>query len=336
MSILHGRNSAGGGDFRLLGVGSPLLDILVRVDDEFLSTVPGEKGGMVMVDAEFQQSVLDRLPGSRRLVPGGSAGNTVFALARLGVPSAMFGKLGNDGNGDFYRSRLRELGGHDSAFLVTDEMPTGSCLSMITPDAERTMRTSLAASLLLKKEEAEKFDFSGYDFVYIEGYMLYSAVMPTVLRRAKDAGCRIGLDLASFEVVRDFKAQLPETLQEYVDLIVANEEEAAALLGSGEPEKHLDELASWCDIAAVKLGRKGALVKSGAEIARTPAELVESPADTTAAGDLWAAGFLYGLYCGKPLAEAAYYGSLTSSEVVKVVGSEIPEERWAHIRSKMN
>lgn len=336
MSILHGRNSANGGDFRLLGVGSPLLDILVRVDEEFLATVPGEKGGMLMVDAGFQQSVLDRLPVKPRLVPGGSAGNTVFALARLGVPSAMFGKLGDDENGRLYRRRLRELGGSDAAFLVTGEMPTGTCLSMITPDAERTMRSALAASLLVREEEAEAFDFSGYDFVYIEGYMFYSAIMPTVLRRAKEAGCRIGLDLASFEVVRDFRESLPRILDEYVDVIMANEEEAAMLLGEASSEQHLEALSAWCEVAVVKLGRKGALVKSGGETARIPAQLVEDPADTTAAGDLWAAGFLYGLYRGKSLAEAAFYGALTSSEVVRVYGSEIPEERWAHIRSRMN
>ena len=95
MSILHGRNSEQGGAFQLLGVGSPLLDILVQVDDAFLGTIPGEKGGMVMVDAEFQRSVLDRLPVEPRLVPGGSTGNTVFGLARLGVPAAMLGKLGS-------------------------------------------------------------------------------------------------------------------------------------------------------------------------------------------------------------------------------------------------
>lgn len=119
----------------LLGVGSPLLDILVQVEEPFLKTIPGEKGGMLMVDADFQQSVLNRLPGNPRRVPGGSAGNTVFALARLGLDVAMFGKLGDDANGDFYRARFRELGGSDAEFVTTGEAPTGTCLSLITPDA---------------------------------------------------------------------------------------------------------------------------------------------------------------------------------------------------------
>ncbi|MBS1370381.1 MAG: adenosine kinase [Lentisphaeria bacterium] len=336
MGILNGRNSAQGGTFRLLGVGSPLLDILVPVDDAFLETIPGEKGGMMMVEAKFQQSVLDRLPVEPRLVPGGSTGNTIFGLAHLGMPVAMFGKLGDDGNGRFFRGRLRELGGSDEEFLATSEMPTGTCLSMITPDAERTMRSALAASLLVRPEEAEAVDYTKYDFVYIEGYMFYSAIMPTVLRKAKEAGCKVGIDLASFEVVRDFKESLPSILREYVDVIMANGEEAAMLLGEMTPEEQLDRLASWCEVAAVKLGKKGAIVKRGNETARIPAQLVENPTDTTAAGDLWATGFLYGLYREKNLAEAAFYGSLVSSEVVKVIGSEIPDERWAYIKSRMN
>ena len=315
----------------LLGVGSPLLDILVQVEEPFLKTIPGEKGGMLMVDADFQQSVLDRLPGNPRRVPGGSAGNTVFALARLGLDVAMFGKLGDDANGDFYRARFRELGGSDAEFVTTGEAPTGTCLSLITPDAERTMRSSLAASLLLRIDEAEKVDFSAYDWVYIEGYMFYSAVLPTVMRRAKAAGCRIGLDLASFEVVRDFREDLPDILRNYVDIVLANEEEAAALFDGLTTEEQLDRLASWCDIAAIKLGRRGALIRRGNETAKVPAQLVEEPVDTTAAGDLWAAGFLYGVLRERPLMEAAWYGSLISSEV----GSELPEPAWNEIKGKI-
>ena len=328
-------NSPRGGSFKLLGVGSPLLDVLVQVDEAFLQTVPGEKGGMLMVDADFQQAILDRLPGEPRRVPGGSAGNTVFALARLGVDVSMFGKLGSDANGDFYRARLVELGGSDAAFVTTGESPTGTCLAMITPDAERTMRSSLAASLLLRPEEAEQIDFSQFDMVYIEGYMFYSAVMPTVMLRAKAAGCRIGIDLASFEVVRDFREDLPDILRNYVDIVIGNEEEAAALFTGLPLETQLERLASWCDIAAIKLGRRGAVVRRADETVRVPAQLVENPVDTTAAGDLWAAGFLYGVVTGKMLAEAAWYGALLSGEVVKVVGSEIPEPVWDEIRRKL-
>ena len=329
-------NSSRGGSFKLLGVGSPLLDILVEVDDVFLAErVSGDKGGMEMVDAAAQQAILAQLPGKPRLVPGGSAGNTVFALARLGLDCAMFGTLGNADNGRFYRNRLKELGGSDEAFFVTDEQPTGTCLSMVTPDAERTMRSCLAASLLLRPEEAETIDFSKYDFVYIEGYMLFSAVLPTVMRNAKAAGCRIGLDMASFEVVRTFREDLPDILKNYVDVVMANEEEAAELFPELSTEDRLMRLASWCEVAAIKLGRRGCMVRCGNEIVKVPALVVERPVDTTAAGDLWAAGFLYGVLKNKPLAEAAWYGSLISHEVVKVFGSELADNVWNEIANRM-
>ena len=318
---------------RFLGVGSPLLDLLAHVDDAFLAAnVPGEKGGMEMVEPEFQRKIIAKLSRKPQFAPGGSAGNTIFALARLGEKVAMFGKLGRDENGEFYRRRLRELGGDDSEFVTANTAPTGVCMSLITPDAERTMRSALSASLLLNPEEVQHVDFRRYDFVYIEGYMLYSPVLDRVLEAAKSAGCRIGFDLASFEVVRNFRDKLPEMLKKYVDVLFANSDEAGERLGRDlGVDAWLENLSGWCDIAAVKLGRKGAAIRSGKEIARVDALLVESPVDTTAAGDLWAAGFLHGLSTGAGLRRSGEFGSLLSSEVVKVVGSELPEKVWEQI-----
>ncbi len=323
--------------FSFLGVGSPLLDIVAEVEDAFLAArIPGEKGGMQMVEASFQEEVIANLPGRPRLVPGGAAGNTVFALARLGVDVAMLGKLGTDENGDFYRRRFRELGGSDRVFIKTDKAPTGTCLSLITPDAERTMRSYLGASLLLTPDEIFSVNFAEFDFVYLEGFMFYSKVIPALLRRAKDAGCKIGLDLASFEVVRDFKAKFPVLLEEYIDIVIGNELEIAALFGADtSPEKALEMLSKSCEVAAVKLGRKGAVIRRGRECVSVPALLVENPLDTTAAGDLWTAGFLYGLIEGKDLAEAGRYGALLSREVVQVYGSEFGDEAWGRVKAAM-
>ena len=326
----------GGRKYRCLGVGSPLVDLLSQVSEDFVNSIPGEKGGMVMVDAAGQNMLISALTGEVSIAPGGSAGNTVFALARLGIPCAMLGKLGEDEYGRFYRSRLAELGGSEHAFARTEEAPTGTCLSLITPDGERTMRSNLAASLLLSPQDVEALDFTEFDLVYIEGYMLFNPSFQTVLRCAKEAGCMIGFDLASFEVVRAFKEQLPLLLAENIDIIVANEEEAAELFGSGcSAEDMLEELSQWCQIAVVKLGKDGAMLRCGAEVCRVPAELVENPLDTTAAGDLWAAGFLYGLFEGRSLEEAAQFGAITSGEVVKVIGSEMDADTWEYIRKRI-
>lgn len=321
--------------FRCLGVGSPLVDLLARVPESFISSIPGEKGGMVMVDAGEQQNLIGQVTGNVATAPGGSAGNTIFGLAHLGIPCAMLGKLGKDRYGSFYRNRLEELGGSGHAFFSTEKEPTGTCLSLITPDGERTMRSNLAASLLLEESEVGSLDFTEFDVVYIEGYMLFNPSFRTILRCAKEAGCFIGFDLASFEVVRAFREELPLLLAEYVDIIVANEEEAAELSGGLlSCDEMLGELASLCRIAVIKRGRNGAMVQCGAEKYSVPAEVVEKPLDTTGAGDLWAAGFLYGLFTGHPLEESARFGSVTAGEVVKVTGSEMPESVWQRIRNR--
>lgn len=322
---------------RFLGVGSPLIDLLAHVDDAFLARhVPGEKGGMLMVEPGFHEEILRHCPQAPARVPGGSTGNTIFALAQLGEQVAMFGKLGRDENGDFYRRRLHELGGSTDEFVVTDAAPTGVCLAMITPDAERTMRSALGASLLLTADEAAAVDFRRYDFVYIEGYMLYSPACLPLLQGARAAGCRIGFDLASFEVVRDFRDQLPGLLREYVDVLFANADEAGELLGrDSDVDAWLEQLSAWCDIAAVKLGRRGSVIRRGGETVHVQALVVDSPVDTTAAGDLWAAGFLHGLSTGANLRRAGELGSLLSSEVVKVVGSELPTPVWQALRRRI-
>ena len=320
----------------ILGVGSALVDVLARVDDAFLPRVGGEKGGMVMVESERQDEWIAALPYPPAMAPGGAAGNTIFALARMGMPVAMLSKLGQDDCGAFYRKRLLEAGGTDAEFLETNAARTGRCLSLITPDSERTMRSYLGASQLLTAAEAAAVDYSRYDLVYVEGYLLFLPdVVPTVLRCARKAGCRTAVDLASFEVVRIFREQLLELLEHDVDLVFANEEEAAALLGDGFSEQEMAfRLGELCDVAAVKLGSRGSLIVHNGvltPVAAVPAQAV----DTTAAGDSWAAGFLYGYLHGLPDASCGRLGSLVAAEVVQVMGSELPPKRWDMIRMEI-
>lgn len=321
---------------RVLGVGSPLLDILAPVEESFLAAnIEGEKGGMMLTASENIDRVVELLDCKIDIVPGGAAGNTVFALAELGIPVAMLGKTGSDRYGEIYCSGLEQAGGSREGFFITEEIPTGKCLSLITPDGERTMRTFFGASSALTPEEVKSLDFSRYSLVYIEGYQLFHRRMiEEVLRQAKNAGCRIALDLASFEVVSQFKDELTAMLENYVDLLFANEEEAAALLGSDSPQNHAAKLAQMCEVAAVKLGRAGAVIAAQGRIVPIAIEPV-TPVDTTAAGDLWAAGFLYGYLNGKPLELCGKFASITAKEVVQVVGSKIPADRWRAIRNEI-
>ena len=323
--------------WKVLGVGSPLMDLLLDVDDAFLRDhVAGAKGGMEMVEPETVSALLEESNTPPRKVPGGSAGNTLFALAKMGIPCAMLGKLGADPDGDFYRAEFRRNGGDDSFFVVTREAPTGTCLSLVTPDAERTMRSALGASLLLTCDEVRSKDYSSFDLVFIEGYMLFSSVFDILLESVKAAGCRIGFDLASFEVAGIFREKLLKTvLPDYVDLLFANEEEAAALLGKDAPLSMAEKLNSMCETVVVKSGVRGSIVRRGGETVKVPAFVVPDPVDTTAAGDLYAAGFLRGLAVGAPLDRCGRLGARTSAEVVKVFGSVLSEESWAKIFEEM-
>ena len=323
--------------WKVLGVGSPLMDLLLDVDDAFLKDhVSGAKGGMEMVEPETVSALLKSSGTAPRKVPGGSAGNTLFALAKMGISCAMLGKLGADPDGDFYRAEFRHNGGDDSFFVVTREAPTGTCLSLVTPDAERTMRSALGASLLLTPDEVKSKDYSSFDLVFIEGYMLFSPVFDTLLESVKAAGCRIGFDLASFEVAGIFREKLLKTvLPDCVDLLFANEEEAAALLGKDDPLRMAEKLSSMCETVVVKSGIRGSVVRRGNETVKVPAFVVPDPVDTTAAGDLYAAGFLRGLAVGAPLDRCGRLGARTSAEVVKVFGSVLSEESWKKVFEEM-
>ena len=318
--------------FKIIGVGSPIVDAIAQIEDHFLDQVEGDKGGMVLVEGSTIDHLLGQIPNGSVKAPGGSAGNTLFALAKLGAATAFIGKTGNCENGNFYRNRFTELGGDATRFKI-GESENGQCLSLVTPDGERTMRTNLGAAMTLAPEEISAADFAGCKHAHIEGYLLFNeALMMQVLEAAKEAGCSISLDLASFEVVHATKAILPGILREYIDIVFANEEEADAYTGLGDNYEAMAlELAALCDIAAVKIGARGSYIAQGTSVQKAEPVLADKVLDTTGAGDLWAAGFLYGWSQQRDLLECARIGSILGAAVVQQQGSELPESVWSEI-----
>ncbi|MBC2595549.1 adenosine kinase [Ruficoccus amylovorans] len=318
--------------FELIGVGSPIVDSLAQVEETFVASIPGEKGGMELVDATTMGELMAQVESPMTEAPGGSAGNTAVAVARLGLPTTFLGKIGNDAGGEFYKDRFVELGGDGSRFKV-GAVPNGRCLSLVTPDSERTMRTDLGAAMTLSPDEVSVEDFRGCRHAHIEGYILFNReLMFKVLNSAKAAGCTVSIDLASFEVVGATKDILPDILSEYVDVVFANEGEAGALFDSTDYEKMVAELAGMCEVAVVKLGKAGSLIQQGKTLEKIAPVLVNQSVDTTGAGDLWAAGFLYGWLRGRPLATCGHYGSVMGAEIVQVMGAAIPHDRWPGVR----
>ena len=320
---------------KILGVGSPIVDFLVNVEEQFLTDIEAEKGGMVLLDSDKMEDLLARVPGRAVLAPGGSAGNAIFALAKLHNSTAFLGKIGDDSAGDFFRNKLIDLGGGIESFRVIEGATTGRCLSLVTPDSERTMRTDLGVASSLSADDISAADFAGVDHVHVEGYLLFlEGVTEKVLATASECGCTISIDLATFEIVRLKRDLLAQLLEDYVDIVFANEDEAAAFAGTEDPVEQAAALAKLCSIVAVKLGSEGCYLQSESEVCIVEGQKVDV-VDTTAAGDLWAAGFLHGWLNSCSLKKCGEFGTITASEVIKVMGSQISEENWEIINKKL-
>jgi sugar/nucleoside kinase (ribokinase family) len=321
--------------FDLIGVGNALMDSLVPVTDDFLTThVSGEKGGMVLADPSEVSQILGKLGAAPAEVPGGSVANSVIGAQRLGLKTTFIGKIGPDAIGQRYRDGFARVGVDASRFKV-GPLPTGHCLSLVTPDSQRTMRTALGAASTLTPEEIVYEDFADCRHAQIEGYLLFNPDLARkALRTAHEAGCSVGLDLSSFEVVRASSGELHEWLEKYVDVVFSNEDEAAAFTGlKDDYEAMARQLGTLCRVAVVKLGKDGALICENGKITRVSPVWVDQPVDTTGAGDLWASGFLAGWLKGWTLEKCGALASLTGAEVVKVMGASIPEDRWPHIHA---
>jgi sugar/nucleoside kinase (ribokinase family) len=279
-----------------------------------------------------KQTILERT-GSRILtVPGGAAANTIMAAAELGVASAMLGKIGNDPDGDFFVQALRNSGASEKCLLVSPDRPTGYCLTLVTPDAERTMRSNLGASLDLAETDAANVDFSGFDWVLLEGYFVNTDFFEAVLKYAHAAKCKIAVDLCSYELAEKFRERFSRLLKEYADLLFANLEEASALTGTSDLNAIAGKLAALTDIAVIKRGASGSLIIAGENQIHVPPAPVKRAVDTTAAGDYYAAGFFYGLMRKLPLAKCGYAGSLTSAAIVQHPGTKLTEHQWNQLK----
>jgi len=315
----------------IVSIGSALVDILIREDDAFLEKICVPKGGMTLVDHEYIQRTLLLATDSPHIVPGGSACNTAIGIARLGGNSRFIGKLGTDEMGRLFESGLQK--NHVAATLFRSHLPTGRVLSVITPDAQRSMLTYLGASAETLPEELSNTSLAAAAIVHIEGYLLFNRnLILAALRSAKKAGAMISLDLASFTVVRETQRFLSEIVPEYVDILIANEDEALAFTGIADEHGALIKLAENTTIAVLKAGKRGSFIFHDNKTTAIAPIGSGKAVDTTGAGDLWASGFLFGLLHNFPLEKCGALGSACGYEVCQAVGASIPDEGWHRIK----
>ncbi|MCW7754739.1 adenosine kinase [Desulfobotulus sp. H1] len=318
---------------KVLGVGSALTDILVRASDEELQTISHIKGGMTLVDSDFLDGCMKKIPQAGETVPGGAACNTIQGLARLGGEAVFMGKRGNDATGDAFESFLKNSGVHP--VLSVSRTPSGRVLSIITPDAQRSMFTFLGASSELAPSDIVREHFETAAIVFMEGYLFFNPDLAfAVLEEAQSSGAVVAMDLASFTVVEAASDLLHDAVPRFVDILIANEDEAYAYTGYRDPLKALEYMASEAGLAVLKMGKDGSLIRSGETLWQIAACNGNSVKDTTGAGDLWAAGFLHGLVLDWPMENCGALASACGYEVCCVVGAQIPEAGWLRICSR--
>lgn len=320
----------------ILGIGNALTDILaVLPDDTLLKKYNLPSGSMQHVDAKAGNKIWENLKQiGVQYVAGGSAANTISGTAIFGMPSGFIGKVGDDELGSLFKSDQVQNG--IKPVLLKGTEASGRAMVFITaPNADRTFATYLGAALELDADDLKSEYFDGYDYLHIEGYLVQNQ---NLLRRAvelgREHGMTISLDMASYNVVESNNAFLHDIVSNYIDIVFANETEAKAFTGYEDPRKSLDEMATMCDIAVVKVGKDGSMVRSGEEfhfIEPWPANTI----DATGAGDTYAAGFLFAHSHGMPLKVCGEVGSIIAAKVVEVIGTKIDIPRWKAAKTEI-
>lgn len=320
--------------YDVVGLGAPVVDQVLLVSEEFLSTVCGEKGGQVPIDYATLREIIDSSEKIPKMFPGGSSTNTIKGLGNLGRKCALIGMIGSDKEGENFSTSLLDLG-IVPLLAKSPSSPTSQVLCMVTPDGERTMRSYLAASTEMTCNDLSDKDFKKIKLLHVEGYGVYNmSLLLSAMDFAKEEGAKISLDLASFEVVQQFKREFLDILDSYVDVVFANEKEVDVLFGLGE-KKSCQELAKLCEVAVVLMGGDGCYVSEGSFLHHCPAFTVPCVIDSTGAGDLFAGGFLHGYLGGIELEECARYGALLGAEVIQSQGAEIPLQNWEKLQAQI-
>jgi sugar/nucleoside kinase (ribokinase family) len=316
----------------VIGMGNALTDMLVNLrTDDVLTKFSLPKGSMSLVGSDQQKEISKTVAGlPYTLSLGGSAANTIRAMARLGTPTGFIGKVGCDTTGDFFEQALVNLGVKPQIFR--GEEHSGRCVALVSVDGERTMVTYLGAALEMVAAEITPDLFRDFDCLYLEGYLVQNhKLIAKAAATAKAAGLKVAIDLASFNVVRENLEFLRGLVADYVDILFANEDEAREFSGESEPLNALQYISEMCELSIVKIGMKGALIKHGAEVVHVGIMQAARRVDTTGAGDFYAAGFLYGLSSGLSLRQCGTIGAITAGKVIEVVGTTFGEEEWTDI-----
>ncbi len=315
---------------KILGIGNALVDIMTMLEhDGLLDKFYLPRGSMQLVDIDKSDKLLSESKHlNKKLTSGGSAANTIHGLSKLGIKTAFMGKVGKDEFGEFFHNDLRS--NNIEPILFFSKNHSGRVVALISKDSERTFATHLGAAIELSADDLKSEQFKDFNYFHIEGYLVQNhELLEKAVKLAKENNLIVSLDLASYNVVEDNLEFLKTILIKYVDVVFANEDEARAFTGK-EPEEALEILSELCEIAVVKTGSKGSLIKKGNEKHKIDVIKIES-FDTTGAGDLYASGFLFGLSKNYSLKKCGKIGTILAGKVIEILGAKMDDKKWEEV-----
>ena len=309
----------------VIAIGNAIVDVMAPSSDEQIEALGMTRGGMMLIDAQQAESLYAAM-GPGKEVSGGSAANTLAGLAALGAQCSFIGQVADDQLGEVFAHDIRAGGMVFSTPAIASNEPTARCLIFVSPDGQRTMNTFLGASQFLPASALDETAIADAAVLYLEGYLWDPeeprAAMRKAISAARNAGRKVAFTLSDAFVIErhgdDFRKLIDGG---EIDILFANENELAALTGEGDFEAGLAALAPKVPVLAVTRSEKGAVAISGEERAEVPAEPIEQVVDTTGAGDLFAAGFLFGHVRGKPLGQCLKLGAVCAAEIISHYGA---------------
>jgi sugar/nucleoside kinase (ribokinase family) len=314
--------------FDVVALGNALVDVLTYADAGFVTRTGVEPGAMTMVDATRSDEIYAEM-GPATEISGGSAANTAAGVASFGGHAAFIGRVSDDAFGKVFAHDLRSVGVHFDTPLATSGAPTGRCLVIVTPDAQRTMCTFLGAGAELDESYIDEALVASSAVTYLEGYVWDPPAAKEAVRRAAAiahrADRRVALTLSDPFCVERHRDEFLELIKGDIDILFANEHEITMLYQVDTFDEALHHVRGHCEVAALTRGPHGSVIVAGDNVHVIDAHPVEV-VDTTGAGDLYAAGFLYGFTRGYPLATCGRLGSLGAAEVISHLGARPAQE----------
>ena len=323
----------------VIAIGNAIVDVMSPCEDALIEQLGMTRGGMMLIDTD-QAHTLYQAMGPAREISGGSAANTLAGLAALGASCAFIGQVADDQLGEVFAHDIRAGGIAFDTPSRAGDPPTARCLIFVSPDGQRTMNTFLGASQFLPPAALDEQAIAQAQILYLEGYLWDPeqprAAMRRAISAARAAGRKVAFTLSdAFVIARhgdDFRALIAAG---EIDILFANEHELAALTGMDDFEAGFASLSATVPVLVVTRSEKGAVAIAAGERAEVPAEPVERVVDTTGAGDLFAAGFLFGHVRGRPLPECLRMGAICASEIISHYGARPEADLKALMKARL-